>query len=763
MKRVISRILSLCIACGTAPLFGNIYNITNNYSIIANAEEYNENTDYTEGTYEYLNYKKYSDYIEISGYDRAAAESIENLEIIIPAEIENLPVKVIGKDSLSGCSMTAVQIPDTVETIGDFAFLLCENIEKIDIPEGVKNIGNYAFEICYSLYEVNIPQSVENIGLNITGSCTDLSEINVNENNPVYSSENGILYNKDKTALLRYPVRGVPSECIVPDGIKTIGVNAFDDCQFLDKIVLPQGLEVIEDQAFDMCCNMSEIVIPNGVVSIGVAAFRNCTALVELNIPASVEIIGCGSELFWNCVSPRRVNALTAINVAEDNKNYSSENGVFFNKDKTILYKYPASKEDKIYNIPETVEVIDEYVFDDCVNLEEITIPDGVTEIKDCTFSGCINLKNLTIPPSVTTINNYSLSNEYSTTIIGYTGSEAHLFANEKNLEFISNGIIDNYYNGFTYEITDNNGKETISITACTLLTEEIEIPSNINNIPVTEIRCSFSQNLINLIIPSSIIDIFCWWYDETNLTITGYTGSYADIYAQENEIEFISIGEVDNYYNGFLYEIHEYDNQKEITIIDSNLMKDRKITVPSVINDIPVTSISENAFFKHTNLEEIIFPESIGYFGLLSVNGCNNLKSITVLNPECSYYLVPFDFNENTTLYCYENSTMHEYAQLRNKNFRLINASSTENITGDVNGDYKIDISDASDVLTIYALTASNQDPDITENQRKSADVNNDGVIDISDASAILAYYAYDAVNKGNNMTIEEFIKSRK
>ena len=140
------------------------------------------------------------------------------------------------------------------------------------------------------------------------------------------------------------------------------------------------------------------MTIPNSVTSIGYWAFYECTGLTSIEIPNSVTSIGY--DAFERCTG------LTSINVASDNPNYCSVNGVLFNKNRTMLISYPGGKQG-VYSIPNSVTSIGEGAFCECYGLTSVTIPGSVTGIGDGAFYECSGLTSITCeaitPPTLGT------------------------------------------------------------------------------------------------------------------------------------------------------------------------------------------------------------------------------------------------------------------------------------------------------------------------------------------------------------------------
>jgi len=168
----------------------------------------------------------------------------------------------------------------------------------------------------------------------------------------------------------------------------SISASAFSGCTTLVGITLPNSVNSIGDFAFSDCTSLTSITIGNGVTSIGAGAFSNCNNLTIVTIPNSVNTIGDYS--FSSCTS------LTAINMDAGNNTYSSQDGVLYNKAKTILIHYPASKIDNTFTIPNSVTTI-KGAFNNCKNLTSVTIPNNVTSIEEGAFAGTTSLTTINV------------------------------------------------------------------------------------------------------------------------------------------------------------------------------------------------------------------------------------------------------------------------------------------------------------------------------------------------------------------------------
>ena len=426
-------------------------------------------------------------------------------------------------------SLTSITIPNGVISIGPSAFASCSSLTSVTIPDSVVSIGFIAFFGCTALTEITIPDSVTSIGTNAFIYCTSLAEINVGSESINYSSENGVLFNKNKSLLICYPIGKTDLSYSIPSTVTSIGNYAFYNCTSLTSVSIPDSVTDIGEYAFMGCSSLINATIPNSVTSIGNYAFSDCTSLTSVSIPDSVTYIGecafqecssltsvtipdsvtsicdstfyyctslksitigkgvtsIGNGAFFNCIMLKSViipdsvtniddgafahtslanitipdnvtyvssNAfeeclsLTEINVGSENTNYSSENGVLFNKEKTVLIKYPAGKTEAEYVIPESVTSVGNEAFRNCASISKVTIPNSVKYIGWGAFYNCNALECVTIPESVETINDcafgdsdYGKKDDF--TIIGKIGSAAELYAMASEFNFVSTGI----------------------------------------------------------------------------------------------------------------------------------------------------------------------------------------------------------------------------------------------------------------------------------------------------------------------------------
>lgn len=271
-------------------------------------------------------------------------------------------------------------------------------IKSIVIEEGVTALSTNAFScsIVLSNVDVFISSTVTSIDHNAFNLCGPA--FYVNENNPNFSSIDGILFNKDQTKLIAYPRTKTDKQYTIPNTVNTIGVSAFNGCDYLESVIIPNSVKTIEEYAFRYCYGLTSVSIANSVENIGYDAFQYCDRLTTVYIPSSV--ISIGNSAFGGD------HSLQSINVDEANPNYSSLDGVLFNKDQTTLLQYPLGKECAQYVIPNTVTTIGVmafYFFNG--DNTELIIPNTVVKIEHSAFfsTSRLNITNFaTVPQSIT-------------------------------------------------------------------------------------------------------------------------------------------------------------------------------------------------------------------------------------------------------------------------------------------------------------------------------------------------------------------------
>ncbi len=169
-----------------------------------------------------------------------------------------------------------------VTKIADSAFRDCKGLTGVGLPSSLTTIERSAFYGCESLLNMTIPDNVTRIGEQAFYLCKSLKSIKVGRTNSNYSDENGVLFNKDKTQLIVFPIGSSLTNYTIPDGVITIGEGAFRSCSNLQNVTISESVVNISGNAFRFCTGLENITIPGSVSNIDSFAFRACSNLREI-------------------------------------------------------------------------------------------------------------------------------------------------------------------------------------------------------------------------------------------------------------------------------------------------------------------------------------------------------------------------------------------------------------------------------------------------------------------------------------------------
>lgn len=434
-------------------------------------------------TYENVEYTVNDDEITITGCNTEVSE------ISIPAQIDGMPVTSIASS----------------------AFWKNSNLTVIYIPETVTLIANSTFS-----------------------SNSLLETINVDENNPVFSSKDGVLMDKDVTSVIQYPVGKTTRSYAMPDTVEVVNENAFASSK------------------------IKRISFSSNLKEIKTAAFSESVLLKDITLPASLEKIS--KYVFIRCTSMQN------INVEEGNANYISQDGILYTKDMTQLIQYPCGKELTSFVIPDGVTKVAEGAFANTLALTDVTFPDGLKNIGESAFDSS-SITSMNIPSSVDYIGKYAFLGCMYLKDITFNGDLQSLgeasFVLCTSLEKINipEGVESLGMGTFSgcmslSEVTLPNSLTMIGLGAfdsCISL-QTISIPANVSTISTTAFSNCPSLTDIYLSPYIETLDDMCFGYimDEnynpipsTILTVHGYNGTVAETYANENGLIFDSLGDV--------------------------------------------------------------------------------------------------------------------------------------------------------------------------------------------------------------------------
>ncbi len=582
-------------------------------------------------------------------------------DIIIPNTYNDKPVKEIASSAFYNCSLTSVEIPNSVTSIGGSAFNSCYSLTRVTIPDSVTSINVAIFRDCSSLTSVEIPDSVTSIGNYAFYGCTALTEIyfNATEMNDL-SSKNYVFYNAGQngegiTVTIGANVKKIPAYLFYPYNYNnapkitgvvfeensvctSVGNYAFYYCNSLTSVSITDiaawcaidfadGYSNPLYYAQILYCNgelVTDLVIPEEVTSIKNYAFYNCSSLISVEIPNSV--ISIGTKAFHSCHSITSVTigngvssigmyafgytALTEIyfNATEMN-DLSSSNYVFANAGK--------NGEGITVTIGANVKKIPAYLFNPynsssyapkitSVVFEENSV---CTSIGNYAFYSCSSLTSIEIPDSVTSIGGYAFYYCSSLTSIEIPDSVTSI----GNSAFYGcTALTEIYFNAV--EINDLSSNNSVFYNA----------GKNGKGITVT--------------IGANVKKIPAYLFNPYNSS--SYAPKITSVVFEENSV-CTSIGNYAFYYCSSLTSVHItsvaawcaidfYSSYSNPLYYANKLYLNGELVTDLVIPE-GITSIKKYAFYNCSSLTSVTIGGSVTTIGNYAFSACSNLTSVTI------------------------------------------------------------------------------------------------------------------------------------
>ncbi|HEX3716861.1 MAG TPA: leucine-rich repeat protein [Verrucomicrobiae bacterium] len=502
-------------------------------------------------------------------------------------------------------------IPSSVTTVGQNAFAAAYFLSGVTIPTSVTNIGPTGFGYCFDLTSVTIPDSVTSIGPDAFINCYNLPAITVAAGNPSYISVGGVLFDKAETTLEEYPT-GLDGNYTIPDGVTTVGTNAFILCDGLSGLTIPASAMNLADGAFAECAGLTNVILGAGVSYISASAFGGCEELVT-------------------------------INVNSNNPNFSSLDGVVLNKNQSMLVRFPPGVTGS-YTTPGNVTSIADYAFQDC-ELRDVIISGNVASVGFYSFQGCGYLTNVTMSEGVVSIGEFAFGDcpsLASVTIPASVGSlpyGAFAYCDFGSVYFEGNAPVTDPSaflgdSGTIYFLPGTSGWAPTFDGLATVLEgapnpngalEVMILPAGAANAGAEwQVDDGLPQPSGAVVLGLSVgphtisFTTVSDWMAPSNQTISVVadvtntaSGTYAEEAAPASDFTFVT-------------------NRASITIT-SYVGLGGSVEIPSTINGLPVTAIGAQAFYAISTLAAVTIPDSVTNVGDNAFNSCAALAEVTV------------------------------------------------------------------------------------------------------------------------------------
>lgn len=480
----------------------------------------------------------------------------------------------IGTNAFANCKkLTAITFPaDSVcKQIGAGAFSGCSLLVNMELPDSVAAIGEGAFLNCNELVSLRLPASLSSFDPAMLG-CKKLTDLTVSENNPNFSSVDGVLFSKDKTTLVYYLPTREDAEYTVPDGTKEIADKAFSENVSLTKVTLPASLERVGANAFSNCMSLETVsfAAESKQLVIDDRAFNN-TAVSSVSLPAGVSALG--DEVFTN-------SALAEIEFAANSSLTALGNNVFSNTDLVNV------------TLPAGLRVLGNSVFRNCTLLESAVLPEGLTTMGDATFYGCSALTSVSLPSTLHTMG--------TETFYGCSSLTRITFAANSQIETLS-------YDTFS---------------GCTSL-EEIELPASLTEIAGKDTENSSSYGLFQNMTSLKRVT-FAEGSKCLVIGASAFEGSSLESFTIPSSVTTIGSRAFAS------TKLTQITIPRTVTRMDNYAFSSCTL-LEEVRIEAGLVAIPEYAFQNNTALVSVNIPATVTSVAATAFNGCTALKSINL------------------------------------------------------------------------------------------------------------------------------------
>lgn len=310
--------------------------------------------------------------------------TVKNRDVVIPDEIDGIPVVELGDNVFAGGNIKSVKIPDSVKKIGVGTFYNCDELTSVTLGDGLETIGASAFQGCDNLTEVSLPASLKKI-----------------ENAAFAESALTALVLPDKVTTVGSTAFAYCEDMLsatLNNNLLLLGEASFRGCTNLQSVTLSENISTIEAYTFFDCHNLTSVVIPESVTEIKDTAFVSCYKLIEVCSQSEDVVVERGSlgngqiGYYAYAVYNQPAAFATKVSVVDDYAVYMDGTAKF-------ILGYVGSATD--ITLPTDTYSVRNHAFYKEKGIRSVVIPEGAEELGQSAFFGCENLRTISIPSSL--------------------------------------------------------------------------------------------------------------------------------------------------------------------------------------------------------------------------------------------------------------------------------------------------------------------------------------------------------------------------
>jgi surface antigen bspA-like len=551
-------------------------------------------------------------------------------------------VESIGESAFKGCTaLTSVNLPNSLASIEKSTFEGCSALASVVIPHAVTSIGENAFKSCSALQSIIIPSQVASVGQGAFSECGGLKKtlypntfdtpvyygVKISYDPNDFSQEDGLAYNKDKSTLLFAPL-SLTGECRVAASVDSIGEQAYAYCGKITSLTIPGNVRSIGNSAFEGCDGIKSVVLEDGASTLKMGNYITYdgrgTHYKALFSPCPLESIYVGRNLEYDVDGKdapfARQSALGSVSFGKEINSISDE--MFYGCTALVSIEFPETVEsvgafvfagctglDNVV-LPSSVNSIGKQAFDGCTGLKEISLPASLSSLSVGLFNGCTNLVKVVLPSSLEAIGNQAFNNCESLSEIVLPASLESIgrmaFYNCGNLkEIVLPASVSELGDGVF------DGSTALSSIRC----------EGVNPPAISETSVSNQYDKARLFIPAGTISAYysSLWRNFSNMNV----GEYETKYYTDDVLKYLLVPDGTDHPSAIVVK-GGYSALTEVTIPE----RFTDMSDPANPQRYYVTEIGYEAFKGLSNLQKVSFnsKSEASIIGESAFEGCKNL-----------------------------------------------------------------------------------------------------------------------------------------